>query len=103
MKPTLSHLVYRPLPGKEAELAQLMKDYTEALHKAGFTTGNSPAPANKPEGYLVETFEWIDNNEDLEDEAGNHPEVKAIRDKMMAISAIPDLKEMQRIAKALKG
>ena len=79
-----------------------MQEFTAALYRHGFTTGRDIAPAQIP-GYAVASFEWIDNDEELQEAAGNHPEIKSLKTKMAACSAIPDMKELKKIAKALHG
>lgn len=102
MKPTVSYVIYKPLPGRENELSSLMQEYIAALNLHGFTTGRDIVLGYQPEGYIIKAFEWIDNNDDLEERAANHSEVRPIKVKMNALAVIPDMKEIKKIRKELR-
>jgi quinol monooxygenase YgiN len=84
-KPVTVLCTYRPKPGKEKELFDLVKKHWPALHKAGLAT-NEPAQiyraTEKSSGkvYFVEIYSWKD--EKSPQVAHESPEVMKIWEPM---------------------
>lgn len=50
--------IYRPLPGKEIELRQLVARHVPELRQWGLATDRPPLLLQAADGSLVEIFEW---------------------------------------------
>lgn len=83
--PVLTHVTYRPLPGKEDALFTLVQKHWPTIHRLGLTTDT---PANvyraqdKQSGCVsfIEIFSW--KSEEASDVAHQMPEVMAIWEPM---------------------
>jgi quinol monooxygenase YgiN len=90
--------VYKPRPGKEAELAALVRDHVPDLRAAGLVTDRAPIAAVASDGTIVEVFEWI--SEAVIATAHQHPVVQAMWAKFEACcwyetpANVPDLQRM---------
>ena len=51
-------VVYRPKPGREAELLRLVREHVPALRAQGLATAREPLVLRAADGSLVEVFEW---------------------------------------------
>ncbi len=51
--------VYKPRPGKEPELAALVRDHVPRLRAAGLVTERAPIAAVAADGTVLEVFEWL--------------------------------------------
>lgn len=49
---------YRPLPGREEELDDLVAEHVPSLRAAGFVTARPAVIAKAKDGTVVEIFEW---------------------------------------------
>lgn len=49
---------YRPLPGCEEALDDLVAEHAPSLRAAGFVTARAPVIAKAKDGTVVEVFEW---------------------------------------------
>jgi hypothetical protein len=49
---------YRPKPGKEQQLLQLVRDHLPILRSQGLVTDRPPYVMRAADGTLVEVFEW---------------------------------------------
>ncbi len=49
---------YRPKPGKERQLRQVLKDHLPILRKEGLVTDRPPYLMRSGDGTFVEVFEW---------------------------------------------
>lgn len=49
---------YKPLPGKEDQLRELLKDHVEALRKEGLASDRAPVLLAASDGTLIEIFGW---------------------------------------------
>jgi quinol monooxygenase YgiN len=90
--------VYKPRPGKEAELAALVRDHVADLRAAGLVTDRAPIAAVAADGTIVEVFEW--RSEEAIASAHEHPVVQAMWKKFEACcwyetpANVPDLQRM---------
>jgi len=51
--------VYRPRPGKEALLTELLRDHVSILRAEGLATARAPVLMRAKDGTMVEVFEWV--------------------------------------------
>lgn len=51
--------VYKPRPGKEAELTELVRGHVPRLLAAGLVTDRAPIAARAGDGTIMEVFEWL--------------------------------------------
>jgi quinol monooxygenase YgiN len=90
--------VYKPRPGKEAELAALVRAHIPELRAAGLVTDREPIAASAADGTIVEVFEW--RSEEAIAAAHGHPVVQAMWQKFEACcwyetpANVPDLQRM---------
>jgi len=89
-KPVKMHVSYRPKPGKEDELLDLIKKHGPALQSTGLIIGGLPViyratDKRSGEKFFIETFSWRD--EDAPEAAHQMPEVMAVWEPMTPILA----------------
>ncbi len=51
-------VVYRPKPGKNQQLLQLVKDHLPVLHAQKLITDRKPIVMRAADGAIIEVFEW---------------------------------------------
>lgn len=51
-------VAYRPKPGKEAALLELMRTHVPILREEGLATSREPIVCQSRDGTVVEVFEW---------------------------------------------
>jgi hypothetical protein len=76
--------VYRPKPGREHELMEVMRDHLPVLRGAGLATGAEPVVLRTGDGTLIEVFEWA--SEEAVSHAHEHPDVQALWNRFEAVS-----------------
>jgi len=64
---------YRPKPGQEAPLLELVRGHVPALQRLGLATGHAPLAMQAADGSFVEVFEWA--SAAAIEAAHSHPEV----------------------------
>lgn len=67
---------YRPRPGREADLRELMKTHVPTLRAEGLATGRAPILMRSADGTIVEVFEWV--SQEAIDRAHSNPSVLAM-------------------------
>jgi hypothetical protein len=72
--------VYRPLPGRAADLEALVRRHFPTLRERGLVTERAPIVVRSEDGTLLEVFEWRD--EAAAGEAHADPEVGALWNAM---------------------
>jgi quinol monooxygenase YgiN len=56
---TIVFAIYRPRPGREAELLACVREHVPALRALGLVTSRAPIVArSRKDGTLIEVFEW---------------------------------------------
>ncbi len=68
--------VYRPKPGKQAELEAETVAHVPTLRALGLATHTPATVLRAPDGTLLEHFEWVDQS--AIDAAHEHPDVLAM-------------------------
>jgi hypothetical protein len=90
--------VYKPRPGKEAELDALIRDHVPRLREVGLVTDREPIAAKASDGTVVEVFEWL--SEDAIATAHENPVVTQLWKEFEACcwyetpANVPDLQRM---------
>jgi len=54
----VSFACYRPIPGKEEQLSQLMEEHVPILRGEGLVTDRVPVIVRSKDGTVIEVFEW---------------------------------------------
>lgn len=71
--------LYRPLPGKAAELLELVRQHHPTLLGQGLVTDRPPYLLRASDGSLLEVFEWV--SAEAADAAHDDPVVMALWDR----------------------
>lgn len=66
-------VAYKPKPGKNEALGQLVNNHVPELAKLGLVTNRKPVIVEAANGTISEVFEWFDN--DAIQQAHSNPEV----------------------------
>lgn len=74
--PSLVIVAYKPLPGKEEVLKQLVSSHVPDLAKLGLVTDRKPAIMQAADGTIIEVFEWL--SAEAIQQAHSNPEVHKI-------------------------
>jgi len=91
-------VAYRPKPGKERELLELVRNRVPTLRKEGLVTDRTPTIMRSRDGTIVEVSEW--KSRDAIDAAHKNPNVLAMWDKFFAVcdcvplSTLPEAADM---------
>ncbi len=91
-------VAYRPKPGKEAELLELVRSRVPALRQEGLVTERAPAIMKSRDGTIIEVSEW--KSREAIEAAHKNPNVLALWDKFFAIcecvplNTLPEAKDM---------
>jgi quinol monooxygenase YgiN len=91
-------VAYRPKPGKEKELLELVQSRVPTLRNEGLVTNRAPTIMRSRDGTIVEVSEW--KSQEAIDAAHKNPNVFAMWNKFFAIcdcvplNTLPEAKEM---------
>jgi hypothetical protein len=79
---------FRPKPGKESELEQVVADHLPVLRSQGFATDRPAVAMRASDGTIVEVFEWV--SAEAVAAAHSNPEVGKLWERYFAAStAVP--------------
>ena len=92
MNPVHVFVVYKPFPGKEAELDRLMATHHGILATQGFATDRKPLYLKTPQGFRVEIMEMKD--ESAGSRAHENPVVNEIWTKLGALAEFKAIKDL---------
>ena len=95
-KPAIVFALYKPNPGKDAELLQLVARHYPTLLKYELVTARLPVICRSANGTIVEVFEWVDG--DAHSRVRKHPEIAAIWEEMGKIGEMPKLGSLPECA-----
>ena len=90
-------VVYRPHPGREGELLELVRGHVPALRAEGLATARPPLVMRAADGCLVEVFEWV--SAEAVERAHHNPSVQALWSRFAACctyETLAALSEAQR-------
>lgn len=86
--------VYRPKPGGEARLRELLAGHVPALRELGLATDRPVVLMKTLDGSAyLEVFEWADGN--AAQKAHHMPEVQAVWGPMMEVADFPSLGDLE--------
>jgi len=76
-------VAYRPKPGKEKELLELVRDRVPTLRKEGLVTDRVPTIMRARDGTIIEVSEW--KSHEAIEAAHKNPNVLAMWNKFFAL------------------
>ena len=89
MKPEVVFALYRPHPGKDAELRRLIAQHLPVLRRLELATERPAILVRAKDGTYIEVFEW--RTEESAKLAHEHPEVARVWEAMAEIADFPAL------------
>lgn len=84
--------MYRPHPGKESELAEIIKGHVPILREEGLITEFPPVTLISVDGTLIEIFEWL--SEEAKDKAHSSPKVWPVWEQIMRVAELVSLSSL---------
>ena len=94
-------VAYRPKPGKERELLELVRNRVPTLRKEGLVTDRTPTIMRSRNGTILEVSEW--KSRDAIDAAHKNPNVLAMWDKFFAVCDCVPLNTLPEAADMFAG
>ena len=94
-------VAYRPKPGKEEELLELVRERVPTLRKQGLVTDRVPAIMRSRDGTIVEVSEW--KSREAIDAAHKNPNVLAMWEKFGAVCDCVPLNTLPEAADMFAG
>ena len=85
-------VAYRPKPGKEKELLELVRGRVPTLRKEGLATDRAPVIMRAKDGTIIEVSEW--KSADAIDAAHRNPKVLAMWSKFFEVCDCVPLKTL---------
>jgi hypothetical protein len=82
MKPRIVIVVYKPLPGKNAEVEKLVSRHLAVLAREKLVTDRLPVVMRASDGSLIEVFEWL--SAEAIESAHRNPDVLKLWDEFNA-------------------
>jgi len=101
MNGVIAVVAYRPKPGKEQELLELVRNRVPTLRKEGLVTDRTPAIMRSRDGTIVEVSEW--KSREAIDAAHRNPNVLAMWDKFFAVCECVPLNTVPEAADMFAG
>ncbi len=100
--PVIVFAIYRPKPGREAELGTLVRAHVPELRKLGLVTARAPIVArSRKDGTIVEVFEWA-SGEAIE-RAHRDPSVQALWERFGACADYPTFSQLAEAEERFAG
>lgn len=81
--------LYRPHPGKEEELQEIVKQHVPILREEGLITDYPPLLLKAKDGTLIEIFEW--KCDEAKNQAHQNPKVQVLWKRMMEVAEMTHL------------
>jgi quinol monooxygenase YgiN len=94
-------VAYRPKPGKEREILELVRARVPTLRKEGLVTDRVPAMMRTKDGTIIEVSEW--KSREAIDAAHKNPNVLAMWDKFFAVCDCVPLKTLAEAEEMFAG
>jgi quinol monooxygenase YgiN len=101
MSGIIAVVAYRPKPGREHELLQLVRSRVPTLRKEGLVTDRMPTVMRSRDGTLIEVSEW--KSHAAIDAAHRNPNVLAMWDKFFALCDCVPLKTLAEAEEMFAG
>lgn len=92
---------YRPKPGKDAQLAELMRTHVSRLRAEGLVTDRKPILMKAEDGTFVEVFEWT--SQAAIDAAHENPAVLEMWGQYEAVCTYVPIGEVPEAAALFSG
>jgi quinol monooxygenase YgiN len=94
-------VAYRPRPGKENELVDLVRSRVPTLRKEGLVSDRLPTIMRSRDGTIIEVSEW--KSREAIDAAHKNPNVLAMWNKFFAICDCVPLKSLAEAEEMFAG
>ena len=94
-------VAYRPKPGKESELLELVRNRVPTLRKEGLVTDRAPTIMRAKDGTILEVSEW--KSHEAIDAAHRNPNVLAMWEKFFAVCDCVPLKTLPEAEQMFAG
>ena len=94
-------VAYRPKPGKEKELLELVRNRVPTLREEGLVTDRVPTIMRARDGTIIEVSEW--KSREAIDAAHNNPNVLAMWNKFFALCDCVPLNTLSESAEMFAG
>ena len=101
MKGIVVIVAYRPKPGREAELLELVRSRVPTLRKEALVTDRVPVLMRAKDGTIIEVSEW--KSHEAIEEAHKNPRVLAMWDKFFLLCDCVPLNEVPESATMFAG
>jgi quinol monooxygenase YgiN len=101
MKGVIAVVAYRPKPGKEQELLELVRNRVPTLRNEGLVTDRVPSIMRSRDGTIVEVSEW--KSKEAIDAAHRNPNVLAMWEKFFAVCECVPLNTLPEAADMFAG
>ena len=101
MKGVIVIVAYRPKPGNERELVDLVRSRVPTLRKEGLVTDREPTIMRARDGTIIEVSEW--KSHEAIDAAHKNPNVLAMWNKFFAICDCVPLKNLAEAEEMFAG
>ena len=101
MKSVIVIVAYRPKPGKETELLDLVGNRVPILRKEGLVTDREPIIMRARDGTIVEVSEW--KSQEAIDAAHKNPNVWAMWEKFFVACEFVPLKHLGEAEEMFAG
>jgi len=88
-------VAYRPKPGQDAALLDLMRDHVPFLRRLGLATDRPALAMRGSGGVIVEVFEWA---EGAVAKAHEHPDIQAMWGRYAAVCDYVPLRDLPEAA-----
>ncbi|WP_219834836.1 antibiotic biosynthesis monooxygenase [Paenibacillus sp. R14(2021)] len=85
--------LYRPHPGQDAALRDILRTHEPALRAEGLITAYPLLRLEAGDGTLIELFEW--KSEEAKDRAHKSPVIWPIWERMMAVAEMTSLASLE--------
>jgi quinol monooxygenase YgiN len=94
-------VAYRPKPGKEKDLLDLVRKRVPTLRKEGLVTDRTPTIMRATDGTIIEVSEW--KSQGAIDAAHKNPNVWAMWEKFFAVCEFVPLKNLREAEEMFAG
>jgi quinol monooxygenase YgiN len=94
-------VAYRPKPGKEREILELVRARVPTLRKEGLVTDRVPTIMRAKDGTIIEVSEW--KSREAIDAAHKNPNVLAMWEKFFAVCDCVPLKTLAEAEEMFAG
>ena len=101
MRGVIVIVAYRPKPGKEKELLELVRSRVPTLRKENLVTDRAPTIMRAKDGTIIEVSEW--KSREAIDAAHKNPNVLAMWNKFFALCDCVPLKSLAEAEEMFAG